>query len=256
MDEDRAAGWELRRAPLLRLALARVGEREWRFLFSAHHLLMDGWSMALVLADFGELYEGERAGRAAVLPRRPAFRDYVAWLGKRDEGGAAEAFWRARLAGVDEPTPLPLDRAPARAGTPAEEHGQETVPLAAEMARALAEAARRHRVTPSTLAQAAWAAVLARYAGRRDVVFGATVSGRPPEVPGVEEMVGLFINTVPVRVRVPPPARRRSGCARCRRSRPRRATTSCRRWPRCAAGAGCRATRRSSRRCSCSRTTP
>ncbi|MFL5539100.1 MAG: non-ribosomal peptide synthetase, partial [Longimicrobiaceae bacterium] len=118
--------------------------------------------------------------------------------------GAAEAFWRARLGGLDEPTPVPLDRAPARAGRPAEEHGQETEPIPADTVAALMEAARRHRVTASTLAQAAWAVVLARYAGRREVVFGTTVSGRPPEVPGVEEMVGLFINTVPVRVDVPP----------------------------------------------------
>jgi len=202
VDEDRAAGWEPRRAPLVRLALARVGAREWRFLFSMHHLVMDGWSLALLMADFHEAYEAERQGRAAVLPRRPAFRDYVAWVAKRD-AGAAEAYWRARLAGVDEPTPLPLDRAPERAGRHAEEHGQETVPISAETARALADAARRHRVTLGTMAQAAWAAVLARHTGRGDVVFGATVSGRSPGVPGVEEMVGLFINTVPVRVRVP-----------------------------------------------------
>ncbi|HEU0054616.1 MAG TPA: amino acid adenylation domain-containing protein, partial [Longimicrobium sp.] len=99
--------------------------------------------------------------------------------------------------------PLPLDRAPARAGRPAEEHGQETVLIAPETVAALAEAARKHRVTASTLAQAAWAVVLGRYTGRDEVVFGTTVSGRPPEVPGVEEMVGLFINTVPVRVSVP-----------------------------------------------------
>ncbi|HVG44159.1 MAG TPA: amino acid adenylation domain-containing protein, partial [Longimicrobium sp.] len=203
LEDDRAAGWELRRAPLIRLALARVGDAEWRFLLSSHHLLMDGWSMALVFADFAAAYDAVRNGREAILPRRPAFRDYVAWIGERPEG-AAEAFWRARLGGLDEPTPLPLDRAPARAGRPAQEHGQETLPIPADTVAALMEAARRHRVTASTLAQAAWAVVLARHTGRREVVFGTTVSGRPPEVPGVEEMVGLFINTVPVLVRVPP----------------------------------------------------
>jgi len=202
LDEDRAAGWELRRAPLVRMALARMGGREWRFLLSTHHLLVDGWSLGLMFADFSAAYDAALGGREIVLARRPAFRDYVAWIVRRP-ADAAEAFWRARLGGVDEPTPLPLDRAPARAGRPAEEHGQVTEPLSAELAAALAEAARRHRVTAGTLVQAAWAVVLARYTGRDEVVFGTTVSGRPPEVPGIEEMVGLFINTVPVLVRVP-----------------------------------------------------
>src|SRR4051794_2617115 len=202
LDEDRAAGWELRRAPLVRLALARTGQREWRFLLSSHHLLMDGWSLGLVLDDFSRAYDAARVGREIVLARRPAFRDYVAWIG-RQPAGASEAFWRGRLGSVDEPTPLPLDRAPARAGRPAEEHGQVAEHVSAELAAALAEAARRHRVTAGTLVQAAWAVVLSRYTGRGEVVFGATVSGRPPEVPGIEEMVGLFINTVPVLVRVP-----------------------------------------------------
>ncbi|MFL5540679.1 MAG: condensation domain-containing protein, partial [Longimicrobiaceae bacterium] len=130
VEDDRAAGWELRRAPLVRVALARMGEREWRFLLSPHHLLVDGWSLGLVFADFAAAYEAAREGREIVLPRRPAFRDYVAWIGQREEG-AAEAFWRARLGGLDEPTPVPLDRAPARAGRPAEEHGQETEPIPA-----------------------------------------------------------------------------------------------------------------------------
>ncbi|HEX5724369.1 MAG TPA: amino acid adenylation domain-containing protein, partial [Longimicrobiaceae bacterium] len=202
VEDDRADGWDLRRAPLLRLALARFGEREWRLLVSQHHLLLDGWSLGLVFGDFAAAYRAELDGREAALPRRPAFRDYVAWVGKQEEG-AAEAFWRRRLEGLDAPTPLPLDRAPARAGRPAEEHGQETAPIPADLVQRIVGAARRHRVTASTLAQAAWAAVLARYAGEGDVVFGTTVSGRPPELPGVEEMVGLFINTLPVRVRVP-----------------------------------------------------
>src|SRR3954469_12151581 len=91
LDDDRAAGWELRRAPLVRLALAWMGGREWRFLLSSHHLLMDGWSMGLVFADFAAAYDAARGGREIVLPRRPAFRDYVAWIGERGEG-AAEAF--------------------------------------------------------------------------------------------------------------------------------------------------------------------
>ncbi|HEX2205580.1 MAG TPA: condensation domain-containing protein, partial [Longimicrobium sp.] len=202
MDEDRAAGWELKRAPLLRFTLAELGGGEWRLLLSSHHLLLDGWSMPLVFDDLANAYAALLAGAAPRLPRRPPFREYVAWLAKQDER-AAETFWRGRLRGMDEPTALPLDLDPRAAGRTPERHAQETVLLPAELSAAVQEAARRSRVTANTLAQAAWAAVLARYTGSGDVVFGTTVSGRPPELPGVESTIGLFINTVPVRVRVP-----------------------------------------------------
>ncbi|HEU4451632.1 MAG TPA: amino acid adenylation domain-containing protein, partial [Longimicrobium sp.] len=202
MEADHAAGWDLGRAPLMRFALARLGGGRWRLLFSFHHLLMDGWSMGLVLADFSAAYAALRAGRAPHLPRRAPFRDYLAWLERRD-AAAAEAYWRARLAGVEDPMPLPLDRQPALAGEPAEEHAHEALLLSPALAQGVREAARRWRVTSSTVAEAAWGAVLARYTGLAEVVFGAIVSGRPPELPGVERMIGLFINTVPVRGPVP-----------------------------------------------------
>ncbi|HSU17612.1 amino acid adenylation domain-containing protein [Longimicrobium sp.] len=202
MEMERARGFDLARAPLVRVRLYRTADDEHRFVLASHHMLLDGWSLPLVLGEFGALYHGFVRGAKVALPARRPFRDYIAWLRGQD-AGAAEAFWRARLAGFASPTPLPLDRAPHRAGAPAEAHAQEQAHLPPELASALDSVARHLRVTASGVMQCAWAAVLAAYAGERDVVFGATVSGRPAELPGVEEMVGMFINTVPVRIRLP-----------------------------------------------------
>ncbi|HEV2733903.1 MAG TPA: condensation domain-containing protein, partial [Longimicrobiaceae bacterium] len=198
--EDRERGFELGRAPLMRLALLRVADDAREFVWSHHHLLLDGWSVGLVLGEVFELYEAFRAGEQITRPAPRPFREYVAWLGKRDPA-AAEAFWRGELRGFRAPTPLGIDRG-ARAGA-AGEYGEERLDLSPEATAALAELARHRRVTLSTVVQGAWALLLARYSGEDDVVFGATVSGRPAELPGVDRMVGLFINAVPVRVRVP-----------------------------------------------------
>ncbi|MEW5926515.1 MAG: amino acid adenylation domain-containing protein [Gemmatimonadota bacterium] len=196
---DRAAGFDPARAPLTRLALFRTGERTHRLVWTHHHALLDGWSLPLVFRDVAGFYDAFRGGREpAVVPGRP-YRDYVAWL-QRQDPGAAEAFWREQLAGIDGPTPLGIDRA-----APGKEagFGRADARLPAELSARLAELARGAGLTLGTLLQGAWALLLSRYSGEHDVVFGATVSGRSAEVEGVEEMVGLFINTLPVRVAVP-----------------------------------------------------
>ncbi|WP_447002782.1 non-ribosomal peptide synthase/polyketide synthase [Saccharothrix isguenensis] len=192
---DAAAGFDLTAAPLMRLTIGRVSDSEVDLLWTSHHVLLDGWSTAQV---FGEVLN-ECAGGAAPV-RRP-FRDYLAWLAELDQT-AAEAHWRGVLAGFETPTPLPFDRAPAEAHR-AESSAQVVLDLPAER---LDVVARTHGLTVNTLIQGAWALLLARTSGQRDVVFGSTVSGRPAELPGVESMVGMFINTVPTRVSVDPGA--------------------------------------------------
>ncbi|HEU0076673.1 MAG TPA: amino acid adenylation domain-containing protein, partial [Longimicrobiaceae bacterium] len=196
---DRAEGFDPARAPLMRLALFRTGERAHRLVWTHHHAMLDGWSLPRVFRDVAGFYDAFRAGREpAAAPGRP-FRGYVAWL-QRQEMGAAEAFWREQLAGLEGPTPLGIDRAAPGAETG---FGRVDARLPVELSARLAELARGAGITLGTLLQGAWALLLARYSGEDDVVFGATVSGRPAEVEGVEEMVGLFINTLPVRVAVP-----------------------------------------------------
>ncbi|MFC7762568.1 condensation domain-containing protein [Catellatospora bangladeshensis] len=160
---------------------------------SNHHLLLDGWSMPLLMRELFVLYRA--GGDESVLPPAPPYSDYLAWLAGRDRA-AARSAWQAALAGVDEPTHVVGPGA-----------GSEPVPvqrldvnLPDGIGDQLATVARAHGLTVNTVVQGAWAALLSTLTGRDDVIFGAAVSGRPPELPGVESMVGLLINTVPVRV--------------------------------------------------------
>ncbi|HWG97931.1 MAG TPA: amino acid adenylation domain-containing protein, partial [Pilimelia sp.] len=197
---DRAEPLDLGAAPLMRLAIARLAEDEVLVVWTSHHVLLDGWSLGQVFAEVCQRYAALAAGRPPRLVARRPFRDYLAWLSGQDTE-AAERYWRGLLAGVTAPTPLPYDRPPVEA------HRTESatalrLDVPADVSTRLHLAARQHGLTVNTVVQGAWALLLARHAGADDVVFGTTVSGRPAELPGVESMVGMFINTVPTRARL------------------------------------------------------
>ncbi|MEU5103150.1 MULTISPECIES: non-ribosomal peptide synthase/polyketide synthase [unclassified Streptomyces] len=192
-DRDRTERFDLAEPPLLRALLIRQGPEQHRLVITNHHILLDGWSTPLVLRELFTVYE---RGEDALPPVTP-YRDYLRWLAGQDRS-AGEQAWRKALDGVAEPTRL-TPAAPGRAQRMPDR--VETL-LPADLAGAVRRLAAGHAVTLNTVLQLAWAVVLGRLTGRDDVVFGATVSGRPAEVPGVESMVGLFINTVPVRVRL------------------------------------------------------
>ncbi|HEY7509061.1 MAG TPA: amino acid adenylation domain-containing protein, partial [Vicinamibacteria bacterium] len=200
---DRARGFALDRAPLMRLHLVRLAERRHRLVWSFHHALLDGWSVALVLGEALALARAQARGEKPALDAPVPYRDYVAWLPSQDMA-AAERYWRQELSGFEEPTSLGLEPPAALPRSPEEAVGERVFTLPAEAGAALRAAGRRHGLTLSTLVQGAWAWLLSRYSGQRDVVFGVTVSGRPPSLPGVERMVGLFINTLPLRAAVAP----------------------------------------------------
>ncbi|HEV7589423.1 MAG TPA: amino acid adenylation domain-containing protein, partial [Longimicrobium sp.] len=200
--EDRARGFDLAAPPLVRLTLARLAEEEHTLLWTLHHLVLDGWSHTQVLREVLARYAAARADTAYDPPAPRPYRDYVAWLRARD-AAADEAFWRAALEGVREPTPLGIDSA---APGSADGQGVNTLRLSPEVSTGLRERARALRVTQNTLFQGAWALVLSRYAGVDDVLFGATTAGRPESLAGAGEMVGLFVNTLPVRAMVSPQA--------------------------------------------------
>ncbi|AKQ66396.1 Malonyl CoA-acyl carrier protein transacylase [Myxococcus hansupus] len=202
--EDRARGFSLAPAPLARMQVVRVDEEEYRFLWSHHHLVMDGWGVGVMLQEVFACYTALTEGRDVALPRPAAWRDYMAWL-QRQDLSRAEAFWRQELAGFTTPTPLPSARTPSP-GTEAVVTGEEIQWVSRESTAALQAFARRNAVTLNTLAQGAWALLLGRSADSDDVVFGATVSGRPVDLPEAESMVGLFINSLPIRVQLSPHA--------------------------------------------------
>ncbi|GLZ28595.1 hypothetical protein Lesp02_07850 [Lentzea sp. NBRC 105346] len=178
-------------SPLVKIDIEPLGEQRVRLGWESHHVLLDGWSTAQVFAEVCAEYRGERP------PVRRPFRDYLQWLADQD-ATAAEQYWRTALHGA-EPTPLPYDRPPAEAHQ-AESTSSVKVALSTPDSAELREFARKHGLTVNTLVQGAWALLLSRYSGERDVVFGSTVSGRPAELAGVESMIGMFINTVPTRV--------------------------------------------------------
>jgi amino acid adenylation domain-containing protein len=207
---DRELGFDLTAPPLMRVALFELGPDVHQLVWTVHHLLIDGWSRGQLLAELFAAYSAfsdrpsDQGGPRLEPPH--AFRDYIAWL-QRQDLAATEAFWRRNLAGLNAPSLVAGDAAP---GTGA--HGEprrRSLTLSAESASALRETARRQRLTLNTLVQGAWALVLSRLTGQEDVVFGATVSGRPPDLPGVDSIVGPFINTLPVRVTVRPERRLR-----------------------------------------------
>ncbi|MCX4657950.1 amino acid adenylation domain-containing protein [Streptomyces uncialis] len=198
--QDRAADPDPRQAPPTRLAIARTRDDEVAVLWTTHHLFVDGWSVSEILSDVFAAYGALADNRTpAVTPRRP-FADYVAWLRGRDASGS-RAHWQAELDASDTPTPLPYGRYPAPAGRTGP-HAEHTVALPLPQHERLRAFARRHRLTVNTLVQAAWALLLSRHGGTDDVVFGATVSTRGADLEDAGTIIGLLVNTLPVRVRV------------------------------------------------------
>ncbi|HKH46873.1 MAG TPA: amino acid adenylation domain-containing protein [Thermoanaerobaculia bacterium] len=201
LEAERERGFDPAEAPLMRLALFDLEPEAHQMVWTIHHLLVDGWSQGQLLRELFTAYAAFSRGREPRLPAAGKFRDYVAWL-QRQDLGAAEAFWRDRLAGLSTPTFIAGGDGKGGPGWREARRQDLTVPAAATAA--LREAARRHRLTLNTLVQGAWSLLLAQESGRGDVVFGTTVSGRPADLPGVESILGLFINTQPVRVALRP----------------------------------------------------
>ena len=197
---DRRHGFHLNEAPLMRLALFRLSQADYRLIWTSHHVLLDGRSRLLVLKELFALYEAFCRGRNLHLKRPPPYRRYIDWLCRQDLADA-ENFWRRVLSGCTVSTPLVVDRVPT-VQPEAEGFGKQSARFSERLTRALKRLARQHRLTPNTFLQGAWALLLSRYSGEEDVIFGATRAGRHSSVRGAESMVGLLINTVPVRVHV------------------------------------------------------
>ncbi|MCG6573325.1 amino acid adenylation domain-containing protein [Pseudomonas sp. AF32] len=190
--DQRQQGFSLDTAPLLRLVVVRVAEDRYHLIYTSHHILMDGWSHSQLLGEVLQRYSGQ-------APARPAgrYRDYIEWLSLQDPL-ASEQFWRTQLAELDEPTHLAGafardSRSEAGAG-----HGEYEQSLDEHATARLHAFAREQKVTVNTLVQAAWQLLLQRCTGQSVVAFGATVAGRPASIAGVEQQIGLFINTLPV----------------------------------------------------------
>ncbi|WP_154677240.1 non-ribosomal peptide synthetase [Parafrankia discariae] len=207
LERDRARGFDVTTGPLIRLTLIRLAPAEHRIVLTNHHLVLDGWSMPLLIDELVALYDRDpRAVPPGAAPPRPPYRDYLAWLASQDSD-EAHTVWREALAGLDGPTLVApaasgVSRAPLD-GRP----GRVELWLSAETTATLTARLREQGITLNSAVQGAWAVMLGLLTRRDDVVFGTVVAGRPPEVPGVEAMIGLFVNTVAARVRLDPAER-------------------------------------------------
>ncbi|HZF09118.1 MAG TPA: SDR family NAD(P)-dependent oxidoreductase [Thermoanaerobaculia bacterium] len=199
---DRELGFDLGQAPLMRLKLVRLEADHYHLVWTRHHILLDGWTQAIVLKEVFACYEARRHSRPPELGRPIPYRDYVAWL-ERQNLEEAESYWRRTLAGFTTATRLMELGQRESAALPGEECDAELHRLSPDLTARLQMQAQRHRLTLNTLVQGAWGRLLCCYSGEEDVVFGSTFAGRPADLPGVESMVGLFINTLPVRMTVP-----------------------------------------------------
>src|SRR5947207_2712964 len=199
VSEDRDRGFNLATAPLLRLALFRVGSQLHRFVFSRHHLLIDRWSRSLLLKEVFSLYDAFSRGKTITPDVSRAYADYIAWIEQQDEA-AARDFWKSTLKGIVAPTPFSVDVKPDKSQTLA--YDDARVFLSEESTERLRAFTRENKLTLNVVAEAAWALLLSRYSDEDDVVFGVTVSGRPAALIGAESMIGLFINTLPLRVQI------------------------------------------------------
>jgi amino acid adenylation domain-containing protein/non-ribosomal peptide synthase protein (TIGR01720 family) len=203
LEAELREGFDFAKAPLMRLWLIRLADDRYQFVHSFHHILLDEWCISLLLMDFlghyGSLVRGE--GLTHEKPR--PYRDYIAWLQKQDIN-AAESFWRGYLKNFPTPTPLPYDRLPEGLADQNEDAADHCLYLSADTSATLVDLAQRHRLTVNTFFQGAWALLLSYYSSEREVLFGVTVAGRPTELRGVESILGLFINTLPLRISMQP----------------------------------------------------
>ena len=202
---EREAGFDLLNQAPFHLRLIRVGEARYWFMMSNHHILIDAWCRSLLMNDFFDIYMALGEGRDAQLATPPRYRDYIAWLQRQDLNEARQ-WWQQNLQGFERATPIPSDRPFLRehaGGSGGMVVGDCYTRLDARDGAQLRELAQAHQLTVNTFAQAAWALVLRRLSGDRDVLFGVTVAGRPVDMPEMQRTVGLFINSIALRVKLP-----------------------------------------------------
>ncbi|AUS99567.1 non-ribosomal peptide synthetase [Nostoc sp. CENA543] len=200
--QDREEGFDLSQAPLMRVTLIRFDDHTYKFVWSSHMIIVDGWSSPLVIKEVIELYIAYSQGQNIDLGKGSVFRDYIAWL-RRQDSSQAEEFWRRMLKGLKAPTPL-KNLYVDNLYNPEARYDEPQIKLSKATTAKLQSIARQHRLTINVIAQAVWVLLLSRYTCQTEIVYGCTVSGRPVDLKGSESMVGMLINTLPVRVKVEP----------------------------------------------------
>jgi hypothetical protein len=202
LESDRKQGFDLSQEFLMRLTLFRFGDHHYEFVFTAHFIIADGWSLAVLFSQVGQLYQTICWGQDLSLAASSSFKDYIAWLQKQDLS-KAEIFWRQKLKGLKVPTSL-TNLYVDNLSDQEERVEHKIIYLSEATTAALQSFARRHKLTLFTLIQGVWALLLSYYSCERKVVYGCTVAGRPVDLKGSDLMIGMLINSLPVWIDVDP----------------------------------------------------
>lgn len=202
LSADRRRGFDFSVPPLMRLTLISLDDERAQFVWMIHHLLIDAWSEVLLFSEASAFYQAILKGQILRLEPAPSYVDYVKWFEQQDMS-EADAYWRRELEGFSEVTPIGVKYIREKAAATVETHEAKEIGLGAETTEAIKTFARRHGLTLNTITQAAWTLLLSHYSGKTDIVFGITVSGRPISLPEAESIVGPFLNTLPLRVKLP-----------------------------------------------------
>ncbi|MGM7721814.1 amino acid adenylation domain-containing protein [Metabacillus sp. Hm71] len=203
LEEDRKKGFDLSEPPLMRILVVKRGESAYDVVWTHHHLQVDGWCNSILFKEIGEIYKAYCTGEKLALGKARSFKDYIEWLRRQDKQ-KAEQFWRKTLKGFKEPIRF-SDLFSVKAGTnEAPAFGDVSCAVSQEKQDVVQAFARKHRITLNTLVQGAWALLLNRYSGEKDLTFGVTSSGRPAELNGSDSMIGCFMNTLPFRIKIDP----------------------------------------------------
>ncbi|MCY9291018.1 condensation domain-containing protein, partial [Bacillus haynesii] len=196
--EDKQKGFDLAKDTLMRACLIRTSDDSYQFVWTYHHILLDGWCLGIILDELLTIYDMKRKGQHHQLEDPRPYSDYIKWLEDQDKE-EAQSYWESYLSGYDQKNSLPKLRTPSETGF---KRREKTIECSKELTNRLIKLANQNHVTINTVLQSIWGVILAKYNNSEDVVFGTVVSGRDAEVEGIEKMVGVFINTIPTRIRL------------------------------------------------------
>ncbi len=199
---DRAKGFQMEKSPLMRCTLIKTAEDKHKFIWTFHHILLDGWSYPVIQNEVFALYSSFKNNLELNLPKPLPYKNYIQWLNRQDQK-AAEEFWKKELKGISSPTPLKdHNELKIESNNLLNEINESEISLSKELTSKLQNIARQNQLTLYTVLQGVWSLILGVYRGEKDVLFGGVISGRNSALKGIENMVGLFINTLPVRVKI------------------------------------------------------
>ena len=203
LQRQREQGFQLNQAPLINFTLIQLNDENHKLIWNQHHILMDGWSLPIIFKEFLNIYRAQLRDEPCNLPTPIRYQNYINWLDEQNKEEALE-FWRETLQGFSAPTPLLVSPTHSNNQKKEASYSELELRLSAQVSRKLKNLAQENHITLSTIVQGVWGLLLSRYSGEKDVVFGVTVSGRTADLSGIENMVGLFINTLPLRLQIEP----------------------------------------------------